>query len=114
MPSVTLEARLDRAFFGDAIVRELDRAGVRFTISVPFERFAELKPVIAAHRQWKSLDEIWADFENGWKPKVRQRLVGRVLRPAEHPEPVRPEHAGLFDFNEFHSPVFCPALVGPI
>jgi hypothetical protein len=73
MPSVTLEARLDSAFFSDEIVRELDQAGVRFTISVPFERFAELKRMIEVHRKWKRLDETWSYFESGWKPKVWQR-----------------------------------------
>lgn len=73
LPSVTVEARLDSAFFSDEIVDELDRAGVRFTISVPFERFAELKRMIEAHKKWQWLDETWSCFESGWKPKAWKR-----------------------------------------
>ena len=42
VPGVKLEARLDSAFFADKHVNMLDKENVEFTISVPFERFAEL------------------------------------------------------------------------
>ena len=70
LPGVTIEARLDSAFFSDAIVTLLHEEGVKFTVSVPFERFPELKKMIEAHKRWKALNEIWSYFENGWKPKA--------------------------------------------
>jgi len=70
MPWVTIEARLDSAFFSDEVVTLLDEAGVKFTISVPFERFAELKKMVEAHKRWKAIDSTWSFFENSWKPKV--------------------------------------------
>ena len=73
LPGVVIEARLDSAFFNDDIVTMLNDEKVKFTISVPFERFPELKKMIEAHKVWKPLDEDWSYFENGWKPKVWNR-----------------------------------------
>jgi hypothetical protein len=73
MPSLTIEARLDSAFFSDEVVTMLDEAGVKFTISVPFERFAELKKMVEAHKRWKAIDDTWSFFENSWKPKAWNR-----------------------------------------
>jgi hypothetical protein len=42
LPRCVIEARMDSAFFSDDIVSMLDSQGVQFTISVPFERFADL------------------------------------------------------------------------
>jgi hypothetical protein len=73
LPGVTVEARLDSAFFSDEIVTALDEEKVKFTISVPFERFPELKKMIEAHKRWKALDDTWSCFETGWKPKAWER-----------------------------------------
>lgn len=73
MPWLTIEARLDSAFFSDEIVTSLDAAGVKFTISVPFERFSELKTMVEAHKRWKALDNSLSFFENSWKPKAWQQ-----------------------------------------
>ncbi|NOY71175.1 MAG: hypothetical protein GXP14_02170 [Gammaproteobacteria bacterium] len=43
LPGVIIEVRMDSAFFSDTIVNELDSHDVEYTISVPFERFTELK-----------------------------------------------------------------------
>jgi len=44
---VTLvETRIDSAFFSETVAEQLQGAGVEFTISVPFERFTELKRMI--------------------------------------------------------------------
>ena len=42
LPGITIEVRMDSAFFSDAIVSALDEASVEYTISIPFERFAPL------------------------------------------------------------------------
>jgi len=73
LPGAVIEARLDSAFFNDDIVTMLNDEKVKFTISVPFERFPELKKMIEAHKVWKPLDEDWSYFENSWKPKVWDR-----------------------------------------
>lgn len=69
LPGVIVESRKDSAFFSDEIVDFLDSQGVEFTISVPFERFTELKSMIERRERWKALDNDWSYFETGWSPK---------------------------------------------
>jgi hypothetical protein len=93
LPGVIMEARLDSAFFSDEIVRLLDDETVKFTISVPFERFPELKKMIEAHKRWKRLDDIWSHFETGWKPKSWRRgfrfLFIRQMSKIVNKEPIQ-------------------------
>lgn len=73
LPQAVIEVRMDAAFFSDEIVRALDEAGVEFTISVPFERFAELKGWIEGRRRWHRIDGEQSYFEMTWKPHVWPR-----------------------------------------
>ena len=66
---IKIEVRMDRAFFSDQIVRELDEQGVEFTISVPFERFSELKKMIDSSRRWRYFNSELSYFDTNWKPK---------------------------------------------
>jgi len=72
LPGAVLESRKDSAFFNDKTVELLESERVQFTISVPFERFSELKEKIEARRHWKRLDAEWEYFENDWAPKCWQ------------------------------------------
>jgi hypothetical protein len=69
LPWVKIEVRMDSAFFSDAIVSVLDEKGAEFTLSVPFERFVELKKQIQGRSRWRTLDATWSFFECAWKPK---------------------------------------------
>jgi hypothetical protein len=69
LPWVKIEVRMDSAFFSDEIVTLLDGLGVEFTLSVPFERFAELKKMIEERKRWRCFNETWSYFETHWKPK---------------------------------------------
>jgi hypothetical protein len=69
LPWVKIEVRMDSAFFSDAIVSVLDEKGVEFTLSVPFERFVELKKQIQERSRWRTLDATWSCFVCAWKPK---------------------------------------------
>jgi len=69
LPFVTLEVRMDGAFFSDEMVGLLDGMGIEFTLSVPFERFVELKGLIEQRQRWRRQDETWSYFECSWKPK---------------------------------------------
>ena len=62
-PGVVVETRKDSAFFSDETVDFLNTEGVEFTISVPFERFADLKALIERRHHWKPLDAEWDYFE---------------------------------------------------
>lgn len=69
LPWVKIEVRMDSAFFSDEIVTLLDGLGVEFTLSVPFERFVELKKLIEERKRWRCFNETWSFFEAHWKPK---------------------------------------------
>ena len=69
LPRVILEVRMDCAFFSDEIVRALDALGIQYTISVPFERLAQLKAKIEGRHIWHRADRDVRFFECYWKPK---------------------------------------------
>jgi hypothetical protein len=93
LPGVHIEVRMDGAFFSDALVTLLTDLGVEFTISVPFERFVELKGKTESRRIWQRLNEDLGYFELQWKPKawsrryrflfVRTRSVMRDKEPVQ-------------------------------
>lgn len=73
LPHAVIEVRMDSAFFSDQIVGTLARQGVEFTISVPFERFVELKRRIEQRRRWRRVDGETHFFEAAWKPQCWDR-----------------------------------------
>jgi Transposase DDE domain group 1 len=93
LPGVQVEVRMDSAFFSDALVRRLEQLGVEFTISVPFERFGELKAAIERRRIWLPLGSGRWYFELPWKPKSwkhRHRfLVVRSQTTVRDPGPIQ-------------------------
>jgi hypothetical protein len=68
LPRAKIEARIDSAFFNETIAERLG-IGVEFTLSVPFERFTELKGMIEGSRRWRRLNGMLSYFETHWKPK---------------------------------------------
>jgi len=64
-----LEARLDSAHFSDDTCFWLDDRKVNFSISVPYERFPELKSKIQGRQRWNRIDDTWSFFETRWSPK---------------------------------------------
>jgi len=93
LPGVVLEVRMDSAFFSDAIVSTLDAAGIEFTLSVPFERFVELKGIIEQRRRWRPVSDDVSYFQADWKPKAWDRrfrfLFVRTLALRQHKEPIQ-------------------------
>lgn len=73
LPGVIIEVRMDSAFFSDEIVTALNQQNVQFTISVPFERFVQLKQMIEQRVRWYDLNEDVSYFESLWKPKSWSR-----------------------------------------
>jgi hypothetical protein len=69
LPGVLIEVRADSAFFSDSLVGLLQAEKVQYTLSVPFERFTQLKERIETCQRWLPLDEEQAYFEAQWKPK---------------------------------------------
>ena len=93
LPYTRIEVRMDGAFFSDTIVSALDQANIEYTISVPFERFAQLKAMIEKRRRWYTLDQQQDYFESSWKPKAwdkRHRFVFvRQHVKVQYKEPVQ-------------------------
>ncbi len=69
LPRINIETRIDSAFFNEIIADQLHGTGVEFTISVPFERFTELKEMIEGRKRWRRLNDELSFFETRWKPK---------------------------------------------
>lgn len=71
LPGVKIETRMDSAFFSDEMVGALEELGVEFTVSVPFERFVELKRLVQDRRVWwpATVDGPLRFFQKLWKPK---------------------------------------------
>lgn len=69
VPHAIIEVRMDAAFFSDEIIEALVDRDVEFTISVPFERFTELKGLIEQRRRWRRLNRESSYFESQWKPQ---------------------------------------------
>ena len=64
-----VESRMDSAFFSKEILTSLGSQNVKFSASVPFERFPELKERIEQRKRWRIIDREWSYFEIKWKPK---------------------------------------------
>ncbi len=92
-PGIVIEVRMDSAFFSDEIVSALQRGGIESTISVPFERFAELKYLIGGKRRWRRFDAMVSYFDTPWKPKrwdsrfrflfIRQKVKQQSKEPVQ-------------------------------
>lgn len=93
LPHVVIEVRADSAFFSDALVTLLQDHRVEFTVSVPFERFVELKGMIESRRRWRTFDADRSFFERCWRPKswtrdfrfvfIRKRVARRHKGPVQ-------------------------------
>ena len=93
LPGMVIEVRMDSAFFSDEIVMALDDAGIELTVSVPFERFAELKGKIENRKHWQRLSGDVSYFEEQWKPHVWDRrfrfLFVRTLAKRQQKRPIQ-------------------------
>lgn len=102
LPTSKFEARLDSAFFSDKIVSELDDMRVDFTISVPFERFVELKGMVENRKRWKTLDDTWSYFTTDWSPQCWEKDYQFIfLRQTVKCQDKNPIQLDLFKPHEF-------------
>lgn len=103
LPRVHIEVRMDSAFFNDEIVNSLHNLGVEFTISVPFERFSQLKEIIEQRRFWWRINAAVSYFEPQWKPQRWNRrfrvLVIRTHAPVRFKGPVQLDLFIPYDYN---------------
>jgi len=69
LKNTIFESRVDSAFFNQDIFSNFDQKQVKFTATVPFERFLQLKDMIEQRKRWHRIDRQWSYFETEWKPK---------------------------------------------
>lgn len=69
LKNTIFESRIDSAFFSEKTLSILDGNDVKFTASVPFARFPQLKDMIENRKRWRTIDRDWSYFETSWKPK---------------------------------------------
>lgn len=103
VPGVLIEIRMDSAFFSDEMVELLQGSSVEFTISVPFERFTELKGMVQARRTWwrATVDGALRYFEKDWKPKCWKRSYRFIfIRRATPGQQKAPIQLDLFEPTE--------------
>ena len=89
---VAIEVRMDSAFFSDEIVSALQADGIEFTLSVPFERFFELKGMIEGRQRWRPMSDDVSYFEADWKPKVWDRRFRFLFIRTRAPAPEQRAH----------------------
>ena len=69
LKNTIFESRVDSAFFNQDVFSVFNQNHVKFTASVPFERFPQLKDKIEQRKRWRKIDKEWFYFETQWKPK---------------------------------------------
>jgi hypothetical protein len=110
LPRAVIEARIDGAFFSEKLLKQLDRLGVLFTASVPFERLGELKALVESRARWEGIDETWSSFDAKWQPKSWSTsfrfVVSRQRVKKQDKQPLQfelfapsPESSDQFDFD---------------
>jgi hypothetical protein len=103
LPGAIIEVRMDSAFFSDEIVSALNKQEVDFTISVPFERFTELKGLIESRKRWIRIDDLRDYFETQWKPKSWPQncrfVMVRTLSKQQQKGPVQLDLFEPYDFG---------------
>jgi hypothetical protein len=102
LPGVIIEVRMDSAFFSDEIVTALDEQHVEFSISVPFERFVELKKIIENRQRWYTVNDEVSYFEMPWKPKSwKRRYRFLMIRTKAKKQQKGPVQLDLFKPYEY-------------
>ena len=102
LPGVVIEVRMDSAFFSDEIVMALSDQQVELSISVPFERFVELKGMVEQRKRWIPLNADTWYFETSWKPKSwKRRFRFLFIRTRTKKQQKGPVQLDLFQPHEF-------------
>jgi hypothetical protein len=102
LANTTFESRMDSAFFSKKILSILDCRNVRFTASVPFERFPMLKDRVEQRKRWRRIGSNWSYFETKWKPKSWDTIYRFIfIRKKTKKQSKGPLQLHLFEPREF-------------
>jgi len=102
-PNATLETRTDSAFFNEQLVATQEHFGVQYSVSVPFQRFPQLKGMIEDCSDWSAVDEKTDAFELDWKPACWEHDSVRLiaLRTSQAKQRKGPLQLDLFEPTDF-------------
>ena len=78
LPDAIIEIRADSAFYSDEILTVLEKLEVEYTISVPFERYDNVKTLIKQRKRWRRIDVEFSGFDSKWKVdswKEKRRFI---------------------------------------
>jgi hypothetical protein len=102
-PYASLELRTDSAFFNEDLVLVQDDWDTEFSMSVPFERFADLKERIESRQRWYRADGDTEYFEMEWKPDcwARRRVQLIAVRRRQGKQRKGPLQLDLFEPMDF-------------
>jgi hypothetical protein len=73
LPDAIIEVRADSAFYSNEIIETLEELGVEFTISVPFERYDNVKAIVEARKRWRKVTPEFSGFDRQWKADCWKR-----------------------------------------
>jgi len=97
------ESRVDSAFFNQDVLLNFEQNRVKFSASVPFERFPQLKDMIEQRKRWHRIDPQWSYFETEWKPKTWDSafrfIFTRKKNRKQHKGPIQLHLFEPRDFN---------------
>ena len=103
LKNTIFESRVDSAFFNQDILSILAANHVKFSASVPFERFIQLKGIIEQRKRWRRIDRQWSYFETNWKPKswntTYRFIFTRKRNKKQHKGPLQLDLFEPRDFN---------------
>ena len=102
LPDITIESRMDGAFFSEQTIEGLAKLRVEYTMSVPFERFTQLKTFVENRKRWRTLGRNVSSFEMTWKPKSwKERARFVFIRKKTKKVNKGPIQLDLFQPHEF-------------
>jgi hypothetical protein len=102
LKNTLFESRIDSAFFQDDILSLLDEKCVKFSASVPFARFPQLKEMIEKRKRWRNIDREWSYFETQWKPKSWDTPYRFIFTRRKNKEQIKgPLQLHLFEPSDY-------------
>ena len=84
-------------------MRTLDDNHVKFSASVPFAGFPQLKGMIEKRKRWRTIDREWSYFKTRWKPKSWETTYRFIFTRRKNKKQVKgPFQLHLFEPRDYN------------
>ena len=84
-------------------MRTLDDNHVKFSASVPFAGFPQLKGMIEKRKRWRTIDREWSYFKTRWKPKSWETTYRFIFTRSKNKKQVKgPFQLHLFEPRDYN------------